>query len=139
MDRLRFYICLALIALPLSGAPPAATVPSRDGGVQDNGDIALDLSICLGRASAALEYAHLIGETPFDEQTRLQIFRALFETVLSSQSSVEGREFFARRLQAKMDLSRLLTLAKFNDDARLANKARIDAMLQLRQCDDLIS
>ena len=141
MKMLRFYICLILMATASPVATTAATSAARSNSTAPT--IALDFSICLGRASAALEYAHLIGHPPAREMVRWQSFNDLYQAVAPDTSKTTSkdiaRQLLSQRIRAKMALSRLLTLGRFNDDPRLSAKARADATLQLRQCDELIS
>ncbi len=142
MEKLRVYISLALLALYAPAAQAASTsVSSEDAPLPKTEvpQIAVDFSICLGRASAALEYAHLVGQPYSEAQARWDVFRDLLEAIAPDQNEGMSRQLLAQRIKAKMALSRLLTLAQFNDDPRLSTKAQADAMVQLGHCDDLIS
>lgn len=98
--------------------------------------IAMTFAGCVGRFSAQMEHAWLMGsETAEDHQSQ----RHLFLTLLDATAGAEvPRDLLAHRIAHKRAQSILLTQASFGVDARRKKAAERQAMRHLNACKSLV-
>lgn len=90
---------------------------------------------CVGRMSAEMEHAWLVGNDP----TRIEADRLTFLSLLDATlPSGAERTALAHRIDAKMAQAALLTIGSFADDARRAEQARLRARYHLSHCRQML-
>ncbi len=86
------------------------------------------IATCLGRLSARIEHAYLVGEPP----DRLEQIRLTFSTLYDSMGGTA--ETLQQRIAAKHQHARLLRAANLQSEARRARMAARQAEVQLETC-----
>jgi len=91
---------------------------------------------CVGRMSAELEHAWLIGTASAD---RIEGQRLTFLSLLDATlpPGMEG-DALNRRIEAKLAHASLLTIATFSDHKARAAQARLRANWHLSQCNEML-
>ena len=95
------------------------------------GDTGATIATCLGRFSAEVEHATLLGQDRAEIAAGREVFLELYETVGS-------RALLALRIRAKTEQARLLELAWFGTNARHADLALRKANAQISTCTGLL-
>lgn len=124
--------------MALTASPLMAVETERDWSYDQLPELARNFSVCLGRASAALEHAHLVGAQSENEMMRWQSFNSLVEATVPAQPRSLSNALMSLRVKSKHALLRLLNQGNFHGDPRRSSKARIDAQVRLQQCDEMI-
>ncbi|MEP4195339.1 MAG: hypothetical protein ABJL99_06850 [Aliishimia sp.] len=112
---------IALVVSTLVGGPVLA---------QSN--IALVFAGCVGRMSAEMEHAWLLGDPEADRHKAL---RSTFLTLLdATMPAGTGRDMLNHRIDVKLAHSSLLTTARFESDVERANAAKSIAVRHVSTC-----
>ncbi|MGX9355042.1 hypothetical protein ACS3SW_07745 [Roseobacteraceae bacterium S113] len=90
---------------------------------------------CVGRLSAEMEYAWLMGEDAEDITHRRLTFLSLLDATMPADA---GRDTLRTRIEAKAAQSALLTQATFGQDESRALRARLTAQTYLNHCAALL-
>ncbi len=92
---------------------------------------------CVGRFSAEMEHAWLMGDG--GSADRMQSARATFLSLLDATVAKEDRRgMLHQRIEAKQAQAVLLTLASFSDDVRKSENAEHRAAYFLSRCQDML-
>ncbi len=117
-------LLLAGVILPLS-APVFASGPLH-----------YVFAECVGRFSAEMEHAWLLGDTEADAyQDRRETFIALMEATMPTEAA---RDVLAYRIDNKIAHAALLTAASFGQDDKRAQRAKIIAQSYRKSCERLL-
>ena len=91
---------------------------------------------CVGRFSAEMEHAWLLGDPEAEiHQSHRRSFIALMDASMPAQG---GRATLAYRIDHKMAHASLLTAASFDQDSRRAAQAKIIAKSYRQRCERLL-
>jgi len=91
---------------------------------------------CVGRFSAEMEHAWLLGDDRADlHENRRHTFIALMEATMPSEAA---RDILAYRIDNKIAHAALLTTASFGQDERHAQRAKIIARTYRQSCEQLL-
>ena len=124
-----------LPVLVLCATQAAASLP------RDPAEQARIFAACMGRYTAAMEHAWLLGNadgaTP---QARRELFEMMLDAILpdAREAGFEGIDAWRYRSGAKQAQSRLLQLSSFDPDRDRARRAQTLARRQIAICESLI-
>lgn len=91
---------------------------------------------CVGRFSAEMEHAWLIGDAEADAlQDRRRSFIALMDATMPADAA---RDTLAYRIDTKIAHAALLTTASFDQDMRRAQQAKVTARAFRLSCEQLL-
>lgn len=90
---------------------------------------------CVGRMSAEMEHAWLLGQDGEEALERRAVFLSLLE---ATSEPAQAREILAHRIASKMSQASLLTVATFGDDTERALRAAEVSQAQVAGCQRLL-
>jgi hypothetical protein len=89
------------------------------------------IAVCLGRFSAQIEHAHLMGTEVADATARHNHFSELYDALGGTT------QLLSLRIAQKTHHARLLQIATFNQDPRRRQMAARQAQMQISSCEQL--
>ena len=124
MSVLKTFVCAAVFC--------AAQAPAA----QASDSLAKTFAGCVGRFSAQMEHAWLMGDAAAETH---EAHRNTFLTLMDATQGLETpRHLLAHRIESKLAQSALLTQATFSDSARHKSAAQRRALQHLTICRSLL-
>ncbi|MEO0633636.1 MAG: hypothetical protein AAFY52_05830 [Pseudomonadota bacterium] len=90
---------------------------------------------CVGRMSAEMEHAWLMGDDATQVEAERLSFLSLLDATLPSGAAPGA---LAHRIDSKMAHASLLTISTFAEDQTRGTNARLRAQWHLRQCRNML-
>ncbi|MEM1234801.1 MAG: hypothetical protein AAGH70_11815 [Pseudomonadota bacterium] len=112
-----------------------AAVFAAHGSAQATGSIDMIFAGCVGRMSAEMEHAWLMGEDSDHAADRRAVFLSLLEATMERD---RARDLLAHRIAAKMSQAMLLTLSSFAEDESRAIRAQELSRMEVAACGRLL-
>ncbi len=127
MELLKTLLAVVLLTLPLPSQAKQTAATEQT----------LLFATCLGRYSAVMEHAWLMGEEDRDAITRRSLFEDLL-TAVQPASSLSGPQVLDARIRAKHVLAQRLQAAAFHDRPAIKRRAMAQVVQILRPCQALL-
>ncbi|MEM1232826.1 MAG: hypothetical protein AAGH70_01740 [Pseudomonadota bacterium] len=123
MGAFRTFFMVFLVSLGLPGS------------AQATGTIDTVFAGCVGRMSAEMEHAWLMGEDSENAAEHRAVFLSLLEATMIQE---RARDLLAHRIAAKMSQASLLTVASLSGDENRAQRAEELSRAQVASCTRLL-
>ncbi|MCH2077278.1 MAG: hypothetical protein MK180_10395 [Rhodobacteraceae bacterium] len=100
-----------------------------------SGGIEFIFAGCVGRYSAQMEHAWLLGQNAEDEEEKREVFLSLLEATMDAE---QAEQVLAHRIASKMSQASLLTVAEFATDTDTATRAVELSQSEIQGCRSLL-
>lgn len=135
VDRRKIRIHAQIMSTLRTIVLALAALFAAHGSAQATSAIDMIFAGCVGRMSAEMEHAWLLGEDGEEAAERREVFLSLLEATMVRD---RARDLLAHRIAAKMSQASLLTLASFADDETRAIRARELSLAEVASCRRLL-